>query len=327
MQSPITSIIRSVTRDKDKPLNILTCPTHESYELGLSKTGHNFYALRAEGIKDWNTTYRPKPSNYFLLEPNTVPDYVDFDLVLSQNKFGQFQILSQVANRLHLPLVSLEHTLPMPQWSQPQRLALREMRGNVNVFISEYSLGQWQWDNRNDTTVIHHMIDTEVFYPTNGERKSHILSVVNDWINRDWCCGFRIWQQATTGLPVFPVGDTAGLSKPASSTEELVRFYQNSKVFINTSTISPIPTALLEAMACGCACVSTATCMIPEIIKHGYNGLISNDPKELNRFCKDLLQNDRLAKELGRNAAETIRTKFSPDKFISRWNEIFRAVT
>ena len=54
MLSPITSIIRAATRKKEDKLNILTFPTHERYESMLAKTGHNFYAYRAEGIKDWN---------------------------------------------------------------------------------------------------------------------------------------------------------------------------------------------------------------------------------------------------------------------------------
>ena len=47
MLSPISSIIRAATRKSGK-LNILTFPTHERYETMLCKTGHNFYAYRAE---------------------------------------------------------------------------------------------------------------------------------------------------------------------------------------------------------------------------------------------------------------------------------------
>ena len=80
------------------------------------------------------------------------------------------------------------------------------------------------------------------------------------------------------------VGDTPGLSEPAASTEGLVATYQNSRIFLNTSTISPVPTALMEAMSCGCAVVSTATCMIPEVIEHGVNGFITNDTQEMKQY-------------------------------------------
>ena len=96
MRTKMSSIMRAATRDPEEKLNILTFPTHERYESMLAKTGHTFYAYRAEGIKDWNETYAKLPSNYILLDPalgeSQIPDYVDFDLVLSQKKFGQFQV-------------------------------------------------------------------------------------------------------------------------------------------------------------------------------------------------------------------------------------------
>ena len=330
--SPISAITRAATRRSDEPLNILTFPTHERYETILCKTGHNFYSYRAEGIKDWNTDYSPVPKNYVLLDGNLggkqVPLHLDFDLILSQNKFGQFQIAHQIADTLHLPLISLEHTLPIPMWDEELRNSLRNMRGDLNLFISEYSIRKWNWRPESDTMVIHHGVDTDNFcIDESAERNNQILSVVNDWINRDLCCGFRIWQNVTKGLPVKVLGDTPGLSEPASSLEELVSTYQTSRIFLNTSTLSPIPTVLLEAMACGCAVVSTATCMIPEIIEHGVNGFISNEESELKEFLATLLNDESLAKEMGEKARETVVEKFAEKKFVEEWNMIFNAVS
>ena len=303
MTSAVSSITRAATRKFSEPLNILTFPTHERYETSLAKTGHNFYSYRAEGIKDWNTTHAPIPDNYHLLDKdlgeNQIPLYLDFDLVLSQNKFGQFQLAYPMAQKLHLPLVSLEHTLPVPYWSDEVKEQTRNMRGDVNVFISNYSITDWGWDARNDTTVITHGVDSELFQPDDSlERENQVLSVVNDWINRDWCCGFGIWQNIIQNLPFHVVGDTPGLSEVASSTEELVKIYQSNRIFLNTSTISPVPTALLEAMSCGCAVVTTATCMIPEIVEHGVNGFISNNEEELKQHLVELLNDEDLAKRL-----------------------------
>ena len=80
---------------------------------------------------------------------------------------------------------------------------------------------------------------------------------------------------------------------------------------------------LLEAMACGCAIVSTANCMIPEIIENGKNGLISNDPQELRGFLDLLLKNEDLAKELGANARKTIVEKYNLKRFTDNWNKLF----
>lgn len=330
MATPIGSITRAATRG-GSPLNILTFPTHEAYESGLAKTGHNFYAVRSQGIKDWNVAYRPLPSNYTLLNPSRgdkqLPPDVDFDLVLSQNKFGQFQIAKQLARQLHLPLVSLEHTLPVPSWESERLAGLAQMRGDLNLFISEYSIEKWGWSKKDPSVrVIHHGIDTKTFSPNDlmVARKPVLLSVVNDWVNRDWCCGFKLWQEVSREMPTLVVGATPGLSEPAKSVHDLVMKYRSAEVFLNTSLISPVPTALLEAMACGCAVVSTANCMIPEIIEHGVNGLISNEPEELSRYCGELLANPERCRQLGVAARQTILDKFSMESFVSNWNGILR---
>tara|TARA_R110002051_G_C8688119_1_gene492638 strand:- start:415 stop:1431 length:1017 start_codon:yes stop_codon:yes gene_type:complete len=327
MTNAVSSITRAATRKFSEPLNILTFPTHERYETSLAKTGHNFYAYRADGIKDWNSTHAPVPDNYYLLNKdlgeNQIPLDLDFDLVLSQNKFGQFQIAYPLSQSLHLPLVSLEHTLPVPYWSDDVKEQTRHMRGDANVFISNYSIEDWKWDIKNDTTVITHGVDSDLFqFNDSTDRENQVLSVVNDWINRDWCCGFSIWQNIINGLPFQVVGDTPGLSEVAKSTEDLVKVYQSNRIFLNTSTISPVPTALLEAMACGCAVVTTATCMIPEIIENGVNGFISNDETELKQYLVDLLNDEDLAKNLGREARKTIVENFSQEKFVLKWDSL-----
>lgn len=328
--TPINTILRQATRLDDEPLNILTCPTHEAYETGLSLTGHNFYAFWQEGIKRWNHNYRRPPDNYVLLPDKSLPNHVDFDLVLSQNKFGQYQVLSQIARSLHLPLVSLEHTLPDPLWTPNIIDACRKMRGDLNVFISTYSLGQWRWEDTRDTLVVHHMIDTDVFSPSEYipfvARQPYALSVVNDFRNRDRFCGFSVWTKLAQKVKTKLRGDTPGLSTATQSIGELVSEYQNARVYLNTSLVSPIPTALLEAMACGCCPISTATCMVPEIIENGVNGFCSNNLEELIEKCQLVLNDVELAEYLGNNAKQTIEDMFSKDRFIKNWNHVFHTV-
>lgn len=347
MATLVGSLLRTVTRGSEAPLNILSYPTHERIQSFQARTGHNFFLLQGEGIKDWKTAYAPLPNNVTLLDRDKgdrqIPLWLDLDIVLSQNKYAHFGSAVQYARRFHLPLISLEHCLP-PPGTPPARLQqLKQMRGHENVFISDFSREAWGW-GKDEATVIRHGIDTDVFSPcdcedcqrwgidTTPDMRDHcccdrkyptILSVVNDWRNRDWCCGFRLWQETTKDLKVSVVGDNPGMSKPAPSVEALVTQYRQAQVFLNTSLVSPVPTALMEAMACGCAVVSTCNCMIPEVVSHGVNGFLANTPQELREYCQMLLADEKLCRQLGNEARRTICEKFNLEQFVQGWNNVF----
>jgi glycosyltransferase involved in cell wall biosynthesis len=311
----------NVAKKKDK-YKILTIPTHERYETQLSKTGHDFYSLNIDQHKKWNTSQCPIPDNYHILPPNDLCSYLNYDFILSQSKFGQFQVLQQINQSLRIPFISLEHTLPLYGLQPEENInVMQSMIGNVNVFISEFS--QSSWNIGVDSHVIHHGIDTKTFNDNNQDRENHILSVANDFIKRDYCLNFYGWQRVTKDLPTKVIGETEGLSVAAQSTQELVNEYNKCAIFFNSSTLSPIPTSLLEAMSCGCAVVSTATCMIPTIIKNDINGFISNDENELKNYLIMLLNNPEKRHQLGKAARQTIVELFSEEQFITKWNKLF----
>lgn len=316
---------------KNEPLNILTATTHERYEVNLCKTGHNFYALNIPGQKTWDTDYAQIPENYHIID--YIPDYIDIDLILSHTSCSRLQILHNIVARLQsntldrvaVPIVRHTHVLPDIRMNIEQQVkSFNSITVDIDSFISEYSAEKWARSNKS-SMIVEHGIDTKFWRPTEigDERLNACLSIVNDWPNRDWCCGFNLWRETSFGLPVSVYGKSPGFSLPAQSTEHLRQIYSTHSIFYNTSLHSPVPTVLMEAMACGCAIVSTANCMIPEIIEHGHNGLLSNDPKELRTHLEYLLANPNKARELGYNAKKTIEEKFTIDRFINTWNRIF----
>tara|TARA_Y100000389_G_scaffold116917_1_gene114123 strand:- start:3976 stop:4995 length:1020 start_codon:yes stop_codon:yes gene_type:complete len=319
----IRAIMRK--RDPDRKLNILTFATHERYEENLCKTGHNFYSL-AIG-KTWDTDYAPVPDNYHIV--NTIPDYIDFDLILTHTscdrmfKAHQHLAGSDVTqgNKTGIPILRHTHVLPDVRFDVPSQIAaFQQYPRDKDSFISTYNMAQW---GAAGASAVEHGVDIDFWKPDeNIERDNACLSVVNDWPNRDWCCGYNLWQQTVQGLPIKVFGKSPGLSEPANSTEHLREIYKCSRIFYNTSLHSPVPSVLLEAMACGCAIVSTANCMIPEIIENGKNGLISNDPQELRGFLELLIKDENLAKELGGNARKTIVEKYNLERFVDSWNNL-----
>jgi glycosyltransferase involved in cell wall biosynthesis len=315
---------RCNTEAATKTYNILTFPTHERYESQLAKTGHNFYSFNLENMKKWNKDQIKPPENYYILPEGDLCEFINYDFILVQSKFWQFQVAQQINQRLGIPIIVLEHTLPTPQTISEQNIEMmRKMVGDINIFISEYS--QKAWNINAPSHVIHHGIDSETFRSYNTPRSNEVLTVANDFVNRDYCLNYSGWKRVTSGLNTKLVGDTKGLSVAASSTAELVMDYNTCGVYFNSSTLSPIPTSLLEAMSCGCAVVSTATCMIPEIIKNGHNGFISNNENELKEYIQSILSDSEKKKTLGAAARNTILEQFSENKFLQKWNDVFNA--
>lgn len=335
----IRSIMRRQSLSSGDKLNIITFCTHERYEQQLCKTGHNFFSLiegRLSGHtgKTWDTTYGKIPSNYYPLE--TMPSAeVEIDLILCQTLCERINISKRIRDDFNIPIISLMHVLPHVEQNllisveeQIARYDIYNQGVDQRVFISDFNRSAWGCDASN-ATFIEHGMDCDFWMAIENKARHNVcLSVVNDWPNRDWCCGFKLWQDVVAfgtekQLPVLPVGNSPGFSEPAKSIEHLREIYHQSRIFINTSTHSPVPTALMEAMACGCAVVSTQTCMIPEIIEHGVNGFMSNDPKELRRYAEMLMQDEELARKIGSNAQKTIKEKYSLEKFVSNWNNVF----
>lgn len=304
---------------ENKKFNILTVTAHERTQSNLSDVNANFYMYKkSPHIKSWNSSFATLPENHYQLPEQYFPEGIQFDFVISHHRFGCFQELAPIAKRLKIPLICIEHTVPM-NWPKEHFDQIKRMRGDINVYIGPNQAKEW---GENNPYIIRHCVDTNIFYPQD-ERNNHILTVVNDYPGRGIILGFDQYLKVTNGLPKFPVGDSQGFSKPAKNVEELSNFYRSSRIFLNTSIRSPIPTSLLEAMSSGCACVSTNNCEIPYYLDHGVNALLANSDEEMRKYLEILLKDKDFATFLGENARKTILEKCSKDRYTSQWNELF----
>lgn len=306
--------------------NILTFATHERYQSDMDKISANFFMYRKPPhIKEWNNQFANLPKNHFILPIEHLGESFGYDYILSQNKFGQTQLAMHIANDLKIPLITLEHTLPLKHWSKEQFQNIKKLKGDINLYISKFSASMWEEEQ---PVIIPHCVNTDLFKPNIDfeNRDNVILTVANDYIGRSDVLGYDIYKVVTENLPRKPVGDTPGLSKAAKDTQELCNYYTNSRIFLNTSTWSPIPKSLLEAMSSGCAVVSTNNCAIPDYIEHGVNGLLANHPEEMRKYLESLISDKDFAEFLGNNARQTIIQKCDKNNFTNFWNNLFNHI-
>lgn len=83
--------------------------------------------------------------------------------------------------------------------------------------------------------------------------------------------------------------------------------------------------ALIEAMAAGKPCITTNISSMPEIVLDSKTGLVI-PPKDANRLAEamiSLINNPALAKKMGREGKELVQEKFSLNKMIDRYEQVF----
>jgi len=314
MPGYLTGLLKSVNADNNRKLNILCFATHESFQTNLAKTGHNFFLFYHPRIKMWDYRYRDLPSNYFIIDGTSkIPADITIDLILSQSRWGQLQQSLELRSMLQVPIIHLEHVLPREGLDG-------NIRGDLHVFLTEYQQKAWGQNG----PIIPTGIDTNYFSGWNGE-DGRILTVVNGYYQRAKETGWELYKSATNGLPILPVGDTPGFSKPAPSLDILLEMYRGCGVYLNTTTMSTLPMGLLEAMSVGCPVVTTGGCGIKDFVKDTENGFIADDPATMTRALKWLLdpQNKDRAKKIGEEGRKTIIEKFELERFVKNWNEIF----
>jgi len=100
-----------------------------------------------------------------------------------------------------------------------------------------------------------------------------------------------------------------------------------SNMYVNLAEWEGHPKALIEAMACGCACIGAKSPGIENLIINGQTGLlVSLEPRQVHSAVKLLLSDNNLRKQLGKNAREYVQKHFSLDKVFEQYRNLFQEV-
>jgi glycosyltransferase involved in cell wall biosynthesis len=96
--------------------------------------------------------------------------------------------------------------------------------------------------------------------------------------------------------------------------------------FLRGYSLMDVPRALLEAMACGRPVVATKVGAIPEVIRHGENGILiePNNELALEEAIVLLLQNEGEAERLWKNASRCIVEKHELNKIIDKLEHVYK---
>lgn len=110
--------------------------------------------------------------------------------------------------------------------------------------------------------------------------------------------------------------------------KDISEIYKKSKIFVLNSLSEGLPNVLIESAFYGCARLSSATSGGMELIKSGYDGILTpiGDSKNLALNLEKLMKDDDLRENLAKNASKGL-DKFRPSTVMSRWENLIEKVT
>lgn len=96
-------------------------------------------------------------------------------------------------------------------------------------------------------------------------------------------------------------------------------------IFVLPSLWEGFPSALIEAMAAGCACITTKRSSMPEIIADGINGFLieAESSGEIEKSLSALIEDESLRKTISTEAKQTVKMNFTLEKMIDNYQNYF----
>lgn len=310
-------------------MKVLTHLAHPTYQTNLSKIpGVEFYHMTntTNFVKAWDSRF-PQPSNIFTISEEEAKETLkDFDVLLMH----QHPCLQQYKD-WKIRKIFIEHTAPYPLGNQASFWAPKRAEAvDVTVFITKSNMRAWGMKQDARNTMIRHAINVNMYPNYTDSPENFVMTTVNAFIERDWCCGYGIWTKVT-----WPFSDTRvyGFGNENLGKKYAKGFYKHTDVvdlltkagvYFNPAPASPIPMSLMEAMAVGTPIVTVDKYEAGLLMKDKKHGIVSSNIHELQDGIKFMLANQDVAREMGQNARELVHETFPFETFISKWQKVLR---
>lgn len=113
------------------------------------------------------------------------------------------------------------------------------------------------------------------------------------------------------------------------ATPHVVDYYRECPVYVMSSRFEGLPMVLIEAKACGMACVSYDCPNGPsEIIRNGIDGYVvpMGNENELAQSLIKVLTDVSLQKQFGKFSVDDVLNRFSPLIIVKEWVQLFAMI-
>lgn len=306
-------------------LKIFTWHVHGSYLYYLSKGEYDLYIpvneRKTEGYYGRGKTF-PFGPNVIEVPAAQVKD-LGFDCILFQSEknflIDQYEILTE--EQRSLPALYLEHNTPIGHPVNTPHV----MNDPAVVLVHVTHYNRLMWKNLVPIVkVIEHGV-TEPAAKYSGELEKGIV-VINHIRERERIAGWDVFEEIREKIPLDLVGMGSerygGLGEVLHP--QLPGFLASYRFFFNPMRYTSFGLAVCEAMMMGMPVVALATTEYAAVLKDGHTGFVNTNIDKLVAGMQALLEDSRLARQLGQQAKALASDQFNINRFTREWESLFR---
>ena len=298
---------------KDKKI-LLVFNCHEAWVYQLGSLGYDLdiiIGLKGRDHPSWDERIRPVPKNSRLITlSEALHSTTNYYCIITHNMTDLLDVRIRPEPKINMLHISIEtRALEEKSNISPEKIKetlhqYLELIGGHAVAVT-MSKGE-SWGFTED--VVNNSSNTADYLPYSGHLASG-LRIVNLLEARKRYLLWDFQKIAFSGIPVRIVGHNPGMPgvQASKNWDNLKEILQSYRFYIHTADPryeDGFNMASLEAMAAGMPVLGNSHPTSP--IQHGKSGFLSDDPHELQRYARILLEDRDLAVKMGRQAQKIV---------------------
>jgi hypothetical protein len=290
MSTPVRSILRSLQKPDNSPLNVITFTNYPYYDSMFARTNNLFHCYNGTQLpSDWREEVLPKPPNHLYSISPDIPLNIDCDLILAHNKLHQFEASKALSRFWHLPVALVHQFAPRDFKYHTEWKNIQARQGHTNIFLSAKIQEEWQSPG---FIINPGVVTPDEITPAKVSGAIGHLPCTKDEL--------KLLHNMIGNMEFIKQGDMSGID-----------------ILVNT-TNAFYPIHILHAMAHGKIVVTIAMPELENIITHEETGFIIKDVTDFKKIIAHIRHNSNTLQDMRIKAHNHIKQNFPMQDFCKK---------